>query len=393
MGADAIDADVAHGAVEVRREDFGPERGIVRLVLVGLRLWAEFDEAVVCWERKAKLHVANGEAVGVRVDLDAAGAVEGEVFEDDVFECSNAGAGVVVATDFEIGLVVELEVANVGDVTERDVVNGAVERGAVAEVLHAGEQADGVGAVFIFGCAGDVIDGEVMDRAKCHIVLSPVPRGERNGVVVGIAVYIADDPVARGAVHMHTITSVAVERQALDGEVANVAEMDRKGATLSYGDVAHGRTADVVQQDDTVRARHGILLRRSATLVAIAVLRTSCQGRPDTAFDGDVGVGLRVTGHSHVRKADDVLIAHHAGVAARLEADLGVEISGELLARLQDDGAIKVIRLITLRQVHGVGLIEHLLDGVVPDLAFDFAGLWLTVCIGPGFGPGRNASS
>lgn len=80
--------------------------------------------------------------------LNAARAGEAEVFKHDVLQRADAGARIVVAAEFEIGLVVELEVADVGDVAQGDVVDAAIERGAVTEALHSGEQADGIGAVF-----------------------------------------------------------------------------------------------------------------------------------------------------------------------------------------------------------------------------------------------------
>ena len=51
-GADAGDADVAHGAVEVRREDFGPPAGsVAAAVFVGLRLRPDGEQMPVGGER------------------------------------------------------------------------------------------------------------------------------------------------------------------------------------------------------------------------------------------------------------------------------------------------------------------------------------------------------
>ena len=133
---------------------------------------------------KEQLHIAHGESVGVGVDLDAAGAIEGEVFKHDVLQRADARAGVIVAPDFKVGLVVELEVADVDDVAQRDVADGAIERGAIAEALHAGQQANGVSAMFVIGRSGDVLDGEMMYGPKRDVVLPPIPSSERDGVIV-----------------------------------------------------------------------------------------------------------------------------------------------------------------------------------------------------------------
>ena len=73
-----------------------------------------------------------------------------------------------------------------------------------------------------------------------------------------------------------------------------------------------------------MRAGDGLELRGSAAMVAVVVFDAVRQRGPDAAFDGDVGVGLRVFGHGSVMEADEIGIAHHAGVAAGFEADLGI---------------------------------------------------------------------
>ena len=83
------------------------------------------------------------EAVGVGMQFDPAGAVEGKVFETDVLQRADAEAEVVVAAEFQVRLGVELEFADVGDAAQGDVAEGTVECRAVVESLHAGQQADG----------------------------------------------------------------------------------------------------------------------------------------------------------------------------------------------------------------------------------------------------------
>ena len=139
---------------------------------------------------------------------------------------------------------------------------------------------------------------------------------------------------------MHAIASVPLEREAIDGEVADVAEMNRKGATLPHGDVPHCYVPDVVQQNDTVGGGHGLELGGVATQVAVRFSAGGCQCRPDAAFDGDVGVRLRVRWYGLIGKAEDVFVANHAGVAAGFEPDLRFRICGEFLARLQHERTV-----------------------------------------------------
>ena len=145
------------------------------------------------------------------MDFDVAGAVEGEVFEADVLQRADTDAEIVVATEFEVGLVVEFEIADVGDAAQGDVGDGAVERGAVAETLYAGQQADGVGLTVRHcpsGAAGDVLDDDVLDGAVAGRVVFPLPGIERDVSSMRIAAHVADDAVAGRAVHMHAIASV-----------------------------------------------------------------------------------------------------------------------------------------------------------------------------------------
>ena len=96
-----------------------------------------------------------------------------------------------------------------------------------------------------------------------------------------------------------------------------LAQMDGEGLALPHGEVAHGDAPDVLQEDDAVGAEDGILFGRRATQVAVDLGAACRQRRPDAAFDGDVGVELRVGGHRLVREAGNMLVADHAGVACR----------------------------------------------------------------------------
>ena len=93
---------MAHGAVEVGREDFGSFGGIG----------------------------AGNALSGHRF---RAGAVEGKAVKRDVLQRADANTKVPAATDFQVRLVIELEVANVSDVAQGDVMDRSVERGAVVK--------------------------------------------------------------------------------------------------------------------------------------------------------------------------------------------------------------------------------------------------------------------
>jgi hypothetical protein len=95
---------MAHGAVEVGREDFGPFGGIG----------------------------AGNALSGHRF---RAGAVEGTAVNHDVLQRADANTEVLVATDFEVRMVRELDVANVSDLSQGDVVDRPVECGAVVKTL------------------------------------------------------------------------------------------------------------------------------------------------------------------------------------------------------------------------------------------------------------------
>ena len=142
-----------------------------------------------------KSSVAHRQTVSVRVDLDAAGAIEGEVFKHDVLQRADADAEVVVATEFEVGLIVELELADVGDAAQGDVADGAIERGAIVEAFHAGEDADGPDRGHAFGCSSNVFDDDALDSAVTGRVVLPFPGIERHVVIVRIATHAADDAI------------------------------------------------------------------------------------------------------------------------------------------------------------------------------------------------------
>ena len=86
--------------------------------------------------------VLNHQAVGVGVEFDLAGSIEDEFLEAEVPDRADADAEVLVAAQFQVRLIVDLELANVGDVAQRDIFQRAVEFGSVIESLHAGQETD-----------------------------------------------------------------------------------------------------------------------------------------------------------------------------------------------------------------------------------------------------------
>ena len=138
-------------------------------------------------------------------------------------------------------------------------------------------------------------------------------------------------------------------------------------------------------QDDAVGAGHGLELRGMTALIAVAVFDAVREAGSDGAFDGDVGDRLRVLGHGFVCKADDALIAHHAGVRTGLAPDFGLRIRRELLAGFEDDGAVKVVRLLAFRNVQQTIRVEIGLESLRPHLGDDFDGVRPTVLVGPCF--------
>ncbi len=81
----------------------------------------------------------------------------------------------------------------------------------------------------------------MMNRAKCNAVLLPIPCGEGNGVVVGITAHVADDPITRGAIDMHSVAAVTIKDDTINGEVLDVAKVDGKGRALTHRNVAYRR--------------------------------------------------------------------------------------------------------------------------------------------------------
>ena len=173
----AGDAEVSYGAVEVGREDLGPIHGVFGLaMLVGLRQRADGEQVPVGSDGMVHADVVNRESVGVRVKFDLAGAIEGKVFEAEVLHRANADTEIVVTAEFEIRLVVDLEMPNVGNAPQGDVADRTGERGTVVETFHTGEDADGdVAVVVVPGPAGDVFDDDALDGTVAGCVVFPFP--------------------------------------------------------------------------------------------------------------------------------------------------------------------------------------------------------------------------
>ena len=187
---------------------------------------------------------------------------------------------------------------------------------------------------------------------------------------------------------MHAVAAMLLQRDVFDDEIVCVRKMHAERLALPHGDILHRDAADVLQQDDAVGAESGIHSGRPAEEIYVRLVICRGESGPDAACNGDVGIERQIGGHGLRVQGDDVLVAHHAGVGAGLEANLGVGIGGKFLTRPQGDGTIQVVRLIALRQMHGVGLGERRLDGVVPDLGSNRAFLDLTGVAWPFLGPG-----
>ena len=83
-------------------------------MLVGLRQRADGEQVPVGSDGMVHADVVNRESVGVRVKFDLAGAIEGKVFEAEVLHRANADTEIVVTAEFEIRLVIDFEMPNVG---------------------------------------------------------------------------------------------------------------------------------------------------------------------------------------------------------------------------------------------------------------------------------------
>lgn len=193
-----------------------------------------------------ELYVANGEAVGVCVKVDLARAIKREPLKAQIAHDTDAGAGIRAHSIFEIGLGDDVEPADVGDVSHRDVVNGAIEGAAIAKAFHAGQQADGVRALLLQRSSGDVLDRDVMDGTETGRVAFPLPGVERDGIIVRITVKVPYNPLACGAIYMDTIAPMTIERDAIDCKIADVAEVDSEGPALTHGDITNRYASDVL---------------------------------------------------------------------------------------------------------------------------------------------------
>ena len=193
-----------------------------------------------------ELYIANGEAVGVCMKVDLARAIEGEPLKAQIAHDTDASAGIRAHSIFEIGLSDDVEIPDVGDVSQRDVVNGAIERAAIGEAFHTGQQANGVRALFFQRSSGDVFDRDVMDGTEAGGVAFPFPRVERDGIVVRITADVADAALACRTIHMHSIAAMTIERDAIDCKIPDVSEMHSKGPALSNSDISHRHASDVL---------------------------------------------------------------------------------------------------------------------------------------------------
>ena len=143
---------------------------------------------------------------------------------------------------------------------------------------------------------------------------------------------------------MHAVPAGFLQGDVFYPELPSVRQMDAEGPALSYGEVLHRDVADVLEQDDAVRPEGGIGLRGEAEAIAVETSGIR-QGRPDAPFDGDISVELLISRHGLGVQGDDMFVAHHAGVAVGLEADLGGRVGAELLAGFQDQRSVEIVGL------------------------------------------------
>ena len=105
MSADAGDADIAHGAIEIGREDFRPPyRVFGSAAFIGLRLRADCQQVPVFSNRVINFDIPNHQPIGVGVEFDLAGAIEDNVLEAEVLDRADADAEVLVAAHFQVRL-------------------------------------------------------------------------------------------------------------------------------------------------------------------------------------------------------------------------------------------------------------------------------------------------
>ena len=186
---------------------------------------------------------------------------------------------------------------------------------------------------------------------------------------------------------MDAVTTLTIERDAVDHEGPDVAEVDSERPALADGDVTHGRTPHVVQEDHAVAAGYGRLPGGMPARIAVGFARCGRERRPDSARDRDVRVGPTVGGGRPVCEADDVRVAHHAGVAAGHEADLRLGVGDERRAGGEHERAVDVIGLRTCRNREPLRRVDPSLEGRCPDLGRHLAADHVAVLIGPTLHP------
>ena len=217
------------------------------------------------------------------------------VADGDPAEISALGCGVILG-EFERVRIVGAE--HIGD-------------GYIAHARHRGQQADRAKAV----CREDAVHRHGFDGAGCHVV-----GVERQQVVVGRALQVADHaelagPVQVYAVHVDAVRpgALVVEPDVLDGEVGQAAALNAVRHGIAHRHVPDFQPPDAVKLDGAAQERVEMVPRLepfgAVTVVPVffvGVFRIRCEFGmkrvcalvhvihvPDSADQADV-VGIRL---------------------------------------------------------------------------------------------------
>jgi hypothetical protein len=119
--ADPSQVKISHGHVPVRRKHLHPTAWVVSMA-VGHGHGADFDEFEAGVRFKLKIHILDLHTVHVGGDLNHTGPGKGQTSQLNVTQRAQPETEVIVTASFEIGLVVELKLANIGYIPNKGVV-------------------------------------------------------------------------------------------------------------------------------------------------------------------------------------------------------------------------------------------------------------------------------
>ena len=185
---------------------------------------------------------------------------------------------------------------------------------------------------------------------------------------------------------MHAVPAGFFQGDVFYPELPRVRQMYAEGPALADGEVLHRDAADVLEQDDAVRAEGGICFRGEAEAITVEAGGIR-QGRPDAPFDGDIGVAGLISRRGPGVQGDDMFVAYHAGVAVRLETDLGGRVGAELMTGFQDQRSVEIVGLSARGDVQRALRVERGLHGLRPDIGRHLPGLRLAGGVRPLFVP------